>query len=114
MKKILFLILITTTFLVAQMEQYEEESAAVADCLILKDENSIICKYSLERSSDDKEVTFTWINPNGEISRERKMEIPAGHGSIYDYRYISGRIKGTLMFKVTDGEEVYSTTFELQ
>ena len=113
MKRILLAVLFLTTFSIAQTEHYEEEGA-VADCLILKDENSIICKYTHDRSSDDKEVKFEWIDPNGELSRERTMEIPAGHGSVYDFRYISGRLKGTWTFKVIDEENVISTTFELQ
>jgi hypothetical protein len=75
-----------------------------ADCLILKDENSIICKYTHERINEDKKVKFEWIEPNNTISRVRELIIPAGHGSIYDYRYIKGRTKGNWTFKVIDGD----------
>ena len=49
-------------------------------------------------------VIFNWIEPNGETTRVRSMIIPAGHGSIYDYRYIKGRTKGNWTFKVIDGD----------
>lgn len=84
------------------------------DCLILQDENSIICKYEHDRLDVDQEVLVQWINPKGDISRERVLVIPAGHGSIYDFRYIEGRMKGIWQFKVKEGEEVYSTNFTIE
>ena len=85
-----------------------------ADCLILEDENSIICKYSHERVNVDQNVTFQWIEPNDEISRTRQMIIPALHGSVYDYRYIKGRTKGVWTFKVIDGQNEYKTNFTIE
>ena len=41
------------------------------------------------------------------------MTIPAYHGSIYDYRYIKGRIKGKWTFKVLDNNSSYKTTFTI-
>ena len=84
------------------------------DCLILEDENSIICKYEHKRIDEDKEIQVQWINPQGEISRERILLIPAGHGSIYDFRYISGRLKGTWQFIVVDKDIKLNTSFEIQ
>jgi len=85
-----------------------------ADCIILKDENSIICKYIQDRVNFDKNVIFNWVEPNGEISRTKNLIIPAGHGSVYDYRYYSGRTKGIWTFKVTDGEKRYTTNFTVE
>lgn len=84
------------------------------DCLILQDENSIICKYEHDRLDIDQEVLVQWIDPKGEISRERTLIIPAGHGSIYDFRYIEGRMKGIWQFKVKENDEEYSTTFTIE
>jgi hypothetical protein len=42
------------------------------------------------------------------------MVIPAGHGSVYDFRYITGRLKGVWTFTVLDNDVKISTTFELQ
>lgn len=84
------------------------------ECLVIKDENSIICKYTHERITVDKQVDFQWIDPAGNVSRERVMTIPSGHGSVYDFRYIQGRMLGTWTFKVLDQEKVYETTFDLQ
>ena len=58
------------------------------DCLILEDENSIICKYTHDRISEDKNITMKWIEPDGLVTRTRDIVIPAYHGSVYDYRYI--------------------------
>jgi len=85
-----------------------------ADCIILTDENSIICKYKQTRVDYEKKVKFDWIEPTGVISRSRIMAIPAGHGSVYDYRYIEGRTKGKWIFRVTDGNQTYETTFVLK
>jgi len=84
------------------------------DCIILKDENSIICKYIHQRSEEDKYVEFYWIDPMGNISRERTMLIPAGHGSIYDYRFINGRVSGQWTFKVQDNNQTYQTNFIIE
>lgn len=84
------------------------------DCIILEDENSIICKYTQERSVKDKEIVIQWIDPNNEISRERTMLLPTGHASIYDYRYKDGRAKGKWTFKVIDNNIEYTTTFTIE
>ncbi|GGD36873.1 hypothetical protein GCM10012288_08690 [Malaciobacter pacificus] len=96
-------------------EEIFEQIEPNADCLILEDENSIICKFEVTRTSYDKQIKIEWISPSGELSRERDMIIPAGHGSIYDYRYINGRELGFWTFKVVleDGKN-YSTQFELK
>ena len=85
-----------------------------ADCIILKDENSIVCKYTHNRLTYDHNISVQWIDPTGYISRTREMRIPAFHGSIYDYRYIDGRIKGVWEFHVIDNNNTYKTTFELK
>jgi hypothetical protein len=84
------------------------------DCLILEDENSIICKYSHNRISVDKKIVVQWIEPNGKVSRQRDMTIPAKHGSIYDYRYIQGRTPGIWTFKVIDENKEYTTNFTIE
>ena len=84
------------------------------DCLILEDENSIICKYSHQRMSTEKTITVKWIEPDGTETRTRDMVIPAFHGSIYDYRYIEGRTKGKWTFSVIDNEDEYTTSFMLK
>lgn len=93
-----------------EVEQIENN----ADCLILEDENSIICKYEMNRPEVDQQIKVEWISPTGEISRGREMLIPVGHGSVYDYRYISGRESGTWTFKVYHNDKTYSTQFELK
>jgi len=81
------------------------------DCIILEDENSIICKYTHDRISTEKDITVNWIEPDGSITRVRDMTIPSLHGSIYDYRYLKGRTKGVWTFKVIDNGDEYTSTF---
>ncbi|AXH15724.1 hypothetical protein [Malaciobacter mytili] len=110
MKKIVFLIVFSLFSLFAS-EQVEVESV---DCVILEDENSIICKYVQDRVDFEKKVTIQWIDPENELSRSREMLIPAGHGSVYDFRYIDGRKKGIWTFKVIDQDKAYEAKFELK
>jgi|GEM_PF-1487192 len=84
------------------------------DCLILQDENSIICKFETNRAVEDQDIVVQWIDPQGDVSRSRNMIVPAGHGSIYDYRYINGRLSGSWTFKVLENDKEYTTSFELQ
>ena len=69
------------------------------DCLVLKEENSIICKYTHKRINKDISVRFEWIAPDG---------------SVYDYRYIKGRALGEWTFKVIDETQEYKTTFVIE
>ncbi len=110
MKKLIYtflLVLFTHNLLVAQ-------DAPDVDCLILEDENSIICKYIHKRVDYDKNVIFNWIEPSGKITRVKELIIPAGHGSVYDYRYIKGRTHGVWTFTVTDGEKEFKTNFTIE
>ncbi len=108
MKKFLYIIMIV--FINSNL--FAQKSAV--DCIILEDENSIICKYIHTRVNFDKNVSFVWIEPNGAVTRTKELIIPAGHGSIYDYRYIKGRMQGTWGFKVVDGDEELKTTFTIE
>lgn len=107
MNKIILSLLILGTFGFANTEKS-------VDCLIIEEENSIICKYINARKDVDRAVLFEWINPDGLLSRKREMFVPAGHGSVYDFRYKAGRETGTWTFKVTEDKEVYKTTFEIK
>ena len=86
-----------------------------ADCLVLEDEKSIICKFEVMRDeTKEQQITINWISPTGEISRTREMVIPAGDTSAYDYRYLDGRENGKWDFKIIYSGKEYSTKFELQ
>ncbi len=106
--KYFMLTLLSFTFLT-----YASANSSV-DCIILEDEDSIICKYTHTRISDDKNITVQWIEPNNQITRTREMTIPAYHGSIYDFRYKNGRTKGIWTFKVIDNEKEYTTNFTIE
>lgn len=84
------------------------------DCLILEDENSIICKFEIIRDDKEQQIIINWISPTGEISRTREMLIPAGDSSAYDYRYIDGRENGKWNFKITYQGKEYVSQFELK
>ncbi len=110
MKKLLCIIFISV-FINNSLLADDEK---IADCIILEDENSIICKYTHQRVSYEKSVTFNWIEPDGKITRTKVMIIPAGHGSVYDYRYIKGRTIGKWTFKVTDDSKEFQTNFTIE
>ncbi len=112
MKKLIYKLLFISSL--AFCETIDIESKNSADCLILQDENSIICKYLHERVEEDKDILIQWINPKGDISRERTLIIPAGHGSIYDFRYIEGRMKGIWQFKVIDSDIETTANFTIE
>lgn len=112
MKKILKVIAGIAFFSSVSFAMVPQQSSV--DCIVLKEENSIICKYSHKRVNKDKTIRFEWIEPDGTISRIRDMIIPAGHGSIYDYRFIKGRTNGTWTFKAIDEDMEYSTTFDIK
>ena len=84
------------------------------DCLILEDENSIICKFEVIRDIKDQNIIILWISPTGEISRTREMLIPAGDVSAYDYRYLDGREGGKWNFRVVYNNNEYTSQFELK
>ena len=94
------------------IDEIKRESSV--DCLILEDENSIICKFETSRIEEEESIIMQWIDPNGEISRSRNMLVPVGNASIYDYRYIKGRALGEWTFKVIEKDKEYSTKFQLQ
>jgi len=108
MKKILviFCLLVQTLF--------SQEVKPEVDCLILEDENSIICKYVTQRHETDKSITFEWIDPQGVVSRTRDVVVLSNHSSAYDFRYIDGRQKGLWTFKVIDSASTYATQFEIK
>ena len=108
---IILLFLITASINVVATEDFDDNKA---DCLILKEENSIICKYVHKRINEDKSVRFEWIEPDGSITRIKDLIIPAGHGSVYDYRFIQGRTKGIWTFKVIDAGAEITTNFTLE
>ena len=84
------------------------------DCLILEDENSIICKFEVIRDTKDQQIVINWVSPTGEISRTREMNIPAGDVSAYDYRYLDGREGGKWNFRVVYNGNEYTSQFELK
>ena len=109
--KIKYYIYIVLSFLFLTSVQANDKNV---DCLILDDENSIICKYTHTRLAHDKTISVQWIEPNNQITRSREMIIPAQHGSVYDFRYKEGRTKGIWTFKVIDSGDEYSTTFTIE
>jgi hypothetical protein len=85
-----------------------------AHCIILEDENSILCKYKAPASIDDRRVIINWIDPDDQISRYRELQIPAEYISVYDYRYLKGRKLGLWKFEVVDGDTTTVTNFTIK
>ena len=84
------------------------------DCLIIEEENSIVCKYLGQRKMEDRFIDVEWLDPKGNVSRTKKIVMPSGHGSVYDYRYKRGRALGVWTFRAIDGEQSYETEFILK
>lgn len=123
--KYFILIIFTSVLLFAQVTTQDSKEEAEngtekvynpnVDCLILEDENSIICKFEVIKDTQkDQTIVINWVNPNGEISRTREMTIPAGDSSAYDFRYLDGRESGKWDFKIIYNGKEYSTSFELK
>ena len=109
MKKLSAIFFLTISFCFASGEYIPNES----DCIVIKEENSIICKYMSTRSTEDRFINVEWIDPNGDLSRSRKILFPSGHGSVYDFRYLSGREQGLWTFKVLDMGKEYKVEFKI-
>jgi hypothetical protein len=55
----------------------------------------IRCKFSTESAPQDREVTFFWRSPTSPMDdRKRTLELPGGHRSVFDERYLYGRAAG--------------------
>ena len=114
-----FLLLINVLFAEENLSNKQEVNGNIpynpnVDCLILEDENSIICKFEVIRDTKDQQIVINWVSPTGEISRTREMNIPAGDVSAYDYRYLDGREGGKWNFKILYNQNEYSSSFELK
>ncbi len=116
-----FLLVINTLFAEAITEKNKIEINNLqktydpnVDCLILQDENSIICKFEIIRAEKEQQIIIHWISPSGQISRTREMLIPIGDNSAYDYRYIDGREDGKWIFKIIYNGKEYNSQFELK
>lgn len=109
MKKVLILFF----FLISISSASGDYTSNEVDCIVIKEENSIICKYISERASEDRFINVQWLAPNGDISRTRKILFPSGHGSVYDFRYLNGREAGLWTFKVFDNNKEFKIEFEI-
>ncbi len=63
----------------------------------------IRCKY-MEMSQDkSRQVSFQWVSPdNPADNRVKTITVPAGHISVFDYRYFGGRAEGKWVISVTE------------
>lgn len=120
MKKFIYSFLLVGSLCFAETEVVENEQNVAeeiensAECIILEDENSIICKYVHRSVPEDRDILVQWIDPRGEISRQRSIVMPAEHISIYDFRYIEGRMKGFWEFRVIEDDMKTTTIFEVK
>ena len=75
-----FLLLINVLFAEENLSNKQEVNGNIpynpnVDCLILEDENSIICKFEIIRDENEQQIIIHWVSPTGEISRTREMLI---------------------------------------
>lgn len=120
LKYILFLFFVTSLFSIepqAEQETTQESRnyTPKVECLVLEDENSILCKFEIIIDPvEDQMISLKWINPNQEVTRTRDIIIPAGASSAYDFRYLDGREKGIWNFKIIYKDNEYSNNFEIK
>ncbi|WP_198306104.1 hypothetical protein [Arcobacter vandammei] len=114
MIKYLILPLFAISLFAIESEKSIEYNPKV-ECLVLEDENSILCKFEvIIDPAEDQTISIKWINPNEEISRTRDIVVPAGDSSAYDFRYLDGREKGIWNFKIIYNDREYSNSFEIK
>lgn len=71
----------------------------------------IRCKYMALAQEVPREVTFNWTSPdNPADNRSKTHKIPAGHVSVYDDRYFSGRSEGRWRINVVEKDNSKVTT----
>jgi len=114
MKKILIILFFIVSVFAENIVEKKSYNPNI-DCIILEDENSIICKFTVEiNKKNDQIVDIKWIDPSGQISRNKEIIIPAGNASAYDFRYLHGRQKGEWKFVITYKDKEYLSKFELK
>lgn len=123
LKFMIFFILISSSVLFAKENMQKKVEVVQApkvipynpnvECLILADEDSVICKFEVIRSDKEQQIVINWISPTGEISRTREMVINAGDSTAYDYRHLDGRENGKWNFKIIYNDKEYVSQFEL-
>jgi len=66
------------------------------ECGILNEEvEKILCRVEVIRVDYDRKVKFLWHSSSyPQDDRERTIVLSAGHGSVYDYRFLRGRAQG--------------------
>jgi len=72
------------------------ESDPVIECTVVSEDiEKIVCKVQLERADHDRVVTFFWHSKRyPQDDRDRSVVLNANHGSVYDYRFLRGRVQG--------------------
>ncbi|MDX1294866.1 MAG: hypothetical protein R3302_01275 [Sulfurimonadaceae bacterium] len=88
------------------------------ECSVVEEHDKIIqCTFSSVRLATDRQITFKWkSDTTPQDDRERTFILPAGHGSVYDYRFYYGRAPGLWnVSTVNDNGDVLSeTSFTLE
>ena len=70
----------------------------------------IQCKYEATTRDHARDVAFNWISPdNVADNRTKTLSIKAGHKSVFDFRYFSGRSEGKWIISVTELENNTTT-----
>lgn len=77
----------------------------------------ITCVYLIDRSDNAHGLTvqFHWISPNGKDDRIKTFKVPPFYGSVYDYRFLPGRVPGhwKVLVKELETNKTSQTTFDI-
>ena len=114
MKRIGSLAIFGTLMLVHPLQASSHE----LECAVVENDDKIIqCTFSSVRLATDRNITFFWNSQTTpQDDRERSFVLPAGHGSVYDYRYYYGRAPGIWQVRVADdsGKTLAETSFTIK
>lgn len=88
------------------------------ECTVIEEHDKIIqCTFSSVRLAADRRITFRWKSETTpQDDRERTFVLPAGHGSVYDYRFYYGRAPGLWNISTVNdsGKTLAETSFTLE
>lgn len=104
MKKLFFSITLTLASVTAAEVICETVQSSI---------KKIRCKYMALAQETPREVTFNWISPDNEAdNRSRIHKVKAGHVSVFDFRYFSGRAEGKWTISVLENTAQTSVNTE--
>jgi len=95
---------------------FASESDTELSCTVVSEDiEKIVCKVQVDRADYDRDVTFFWhAKRYPQDDRERTVVLNANHGSVYDYRFLRGRVQGEWSVMAIIDEQKVEVSFVLE